>query len=136
MLQAWLIWLQTHRKVGQGLRRSAKWERYPELLASARERRKLKRDFRIQDSEEIVRTCRTLLTQGYSQDDVILYLHQQGLSIIHSIRVLRILYGIGLAEGKQLVTSHAVWAETVAAHEPLHDALERILREEAARSEE
>ncbi len=48
-------------------------------------------------------------------------LHDQGLTIIESMKAVMTEFGVGLGEAKILVTSHEAWAGVVAEHGPLHE---------------
>jgi ribosomal protein L7/L12 len=73
--------------------------------------------------------------QGVSADEVIKYLHHQGISIIDAIKVIREVYGISLGESKRLVTSNSAWGEVVEAARSLHDDLENYVLNEQRDSE-
>ena len=68
-----------------------------------------------------------LVEQDMSLNDVILYLNREGLSITESIKVVRILYKLPLAEAKRIVSSHRVWETTQRNNEPFHEELENIV---------
>jgi len=79
-------------------------------------------------TNDLVDRIRCRLGQGVSPEDVVAELHQNGLTIIQSIRVLRDASSLTLGQAKDIVSSHPVWAEVVRAAEPLHDDLEEIFR--------
>ena len=67
-----------------------------------------------------------LVEQDMSLSDVILHLNREGLPIMESIKVGRILYKLPLAEAKRIVSSHQVWETTRRNNEPFHEELENI----------
>lgn len=79
--------------------------------------------------DEIRAQARWLADKGAPADELIVYLHETGLSIVESIRVLRQTLGIRTGEAKRLVDEHPVWRDDVEANEPLHDAVEARLGE-------
>jgi len=52
--------------------------------------------------------------------------HEQGLTIMESIKVLISDYGMSLREAKEIVSIHPVWTEVVKATGPLHNTLIEI----------
>jgi hypothetical protein len=66
---------------------------------------------------------RQAIAEGKSPEEVIGLMRQRGLSIVWAVRVLTVLYKIGLAEAKDAVTSHPAYRQIAAAAEPLHDEL-------------
>ena len=61
-------------------------------------------------------------------EDIIVMLHDKGLSLAESVWVLQQVFGESLAKLKEVVTAHPVWAELVSCTEPLHDELENLER--------
>jgi hypothetical protein len=53
-------------------------------------------------------------------------LHQQGLSIVESIKAISLEFRLPLGEAKKAVARHEVWSAVVKASEPLHDELNNI----------
>lgn len=68
-----------------------------------------------------------LVEQEMGQSDVILHLNREGLSIVESIKIVRILYKLPLGEAKRIVSSHQVWETTVRNHEHSHEELANIV---------
>lgn len=62
-------------------------------------------------------------------DKLILRLHEEGNSIIESIKAVRELLGVNLGEAKQLVSQNPVWHDVVEAHIPLHDELIALMEQ-------
>jgi hypothetical protein len=73
--------------------------------------------------EQIVEGSQKQMAQGASRDELIASLHAQGVSIIESIKVVRILYHVNLRDAKSIVTAHPVWADLVQRWDPIHAAL-------------
>ncbi len=63
------------------------------------------------------------MAQGVSRDELIASLHEQGASIIESIKVVRMLYHVNLHDAKLIVTAHPIWADLVQRWDPIHAAL-------------
>ena len=73
--------------------------------------------------EQIVEDCQKQVAQSASRDEVIASLHAQGVSIIESMKIVRVLYSVNLHDAKLIVTAHPVWADLVQSWEPIHAAL-------------
>ncbi len=71
--------------------------------------------------------CERVVSLGSTREELIMYMHEHAFSIIDSMKVVRYIYGISLAEAKRMVTSHPVWADTVRTTAPLHDAIEKVM---------
>lgn len=69
----------------------------------------------------IVEESRQLLASGQGQDELIRVLHEKGLSITESMKILREVGSISLAEAKAAVARHPAWADVVASADRLHD---------------
>jgi len=76
------------------------------------------------DTTRLESACQAKLQAGTTLDEVIVYLHGQGLSILDTIKVIRQVGRISLGDAKQIVSHHTVWQQTVKANEALHDAAE------------
>jgi hypothetical protein len=61
---------------------------------------------------------------GLSLDESIVFLHEAGLPIVHSIRAIHEVFGLPLGEAKRVTAGHPVWAPIAEAARPLHDDLE------------
>lgn len=85
---------------------------------------------RLKLRTRLLEESRRLIQRGGSWNDVIVFLQDQGLSIVESVWVIREISLKPLSEVKDIVTTHPIWAEMVRATEPLHDALEKALIEE------
>lgn len=68
--------------------------------------------------------CTTHYHQGAKPDDLVLFLHSSGRSIVESMVILKHVLGIDLRDAKILVASHPIWSEIATAGEELHDLLE------------
>jgi ribosomal protein L7/L12 len=76
--------------------------------------------------QQLVAEARQKVVQGISANEIISCLHQQGISIIDAMKVIREVYEISLGESKRLVTSNSAWGSIVKAAKPLHEELERF----------
>ncbi len=81
--------------------------------------------------EQIVEDSQQQMAQGASREEIIASLHAQGISIIESMKVIRVLYGVNLHDAKLIVTAHPVWANLVQSWDPIHAALIEYLEKEA-----
>ncbi|MCP4108924.1 MAG: hypothetical protein GY749_25825 [Desulfobacteraceae bacterium] len=75
------------------------------------------------DKIESVCICIEKLNSGVSRNDIIEFLHDSGLTIIESMKLVMSLYNISLGEAKFIVARHPVWENVVKAAEPLHEEL-------------
>lgn len=73
--------------------------------------------------QQIVTQLKREAALGLVIEDAITQLHQQGFSIIASMRVLRAVYGISLKEAKDYVSNHPAWESLTTATKPLHEEL-------------
>ena len=69
---------------------------------------------------------------GDSVEDQVAALHEQGLSIIESIKVLMETRGVTLGEAKSIVVRHPVWATVVPGADMMHGYIIKILKKESA----
>lgn len=51
------------------------------------------------------------VTHGLNRDQLIVLMHDEGLSIVDSIKVVRWIYGMPLGEAKRVVATHPSWAK-------------------------
>lgn len=63
------------------------------------------------------------LKAGRPKTELLHEMKCHGLTILEAIKAARELFGISLAEAKQLVCSHPDWRETAVAGAPLHEEL-------------
>lgn len=73
----------------------------------------------VEECEEVAKNA--------GREDLIRYMHDRGLSIMDSIKVVRWMYALSLGEAKRIVTAHPIWTNVVrnadTVHEQLIDAL-------------
>ena len=81
------------------------------------------------DTTHIEKVCKQKLLAGVSLDDVIAYLHIQGISILDAIKVVRNASGMSLGDAKQVVSCHAAWRSIAKANEVLHDESEAAVQD-------
>ena len=77
--------------------------------------------------EKFVKESQKRINEGAALEDIVLMLHDEGLSIPESVWVLQRVSGRAVAQLKNLVTMHPVWEKVVRDTEPLHDELEKAL---------
>jgi len=61
------------------------------------------------DTTRLENECKAKLQAGTTIDEVIAYLHDQGLSILDTIKVIRQVGRMSLGDAKQIVSNHTVW---------------------------
>jgi hypothetical protein len=76
------------------------------------------------DYATIVAALRERARAGLSLDESIVFLHDEGLPIVHSIRAIHEVFGLPLGEAKHVAAGHPVWASVANAAKRLHDDLE------------
>jgi ribosomal protein L7/L12 len=81
------------------------------------------------DTTHLEKVCEQKLQAGVTLDDVIEYLHVQGISILDAIKVVRNAGGMPLGDAKQVVSCHAAWQNIVKANEALHDESEAAVQD-------
>ncbi|WP_052519327.1 hypothetical protein [Archangium violaceum] len=69
-------------------------------------------------------TLRERARAGLSLDESIVFLHDAGLPIVHSIKAIHEVFGLPLGEAKHVTAGHPVWAPMAKANRRLHDDLE------------
>lgn len=70
---------------------------------------------------------RAVMVQGMSIDEMIKELHDQGLTITETIKVLMSVHRMSLREAKMRVSTHPVWKPLTQATESLHQELLKIV---------
>lgn len=78
----------------------------------------------LTDTAHLEEICESKLQAGATLDDVLGYLHTQGVGILEAIKVIRNAAHISLGEAKQLVSCHRLWRSLVEANQTLHDEIE------------
>ncbi len=76
------------------------------------------------DLDQIISKYKEYRVSGGSRDTVVSRLHEEGVSILDSMKVVRAVYGINLAEAKKIVTEHPLWREVA---RPTQSLLEEIM---------
>jgi len=79
--------------------------------------------------EQMLQEMRNAMKEGMKISSAIEELSRKGVSITHSIRIIRIVYELSLADAKKLVEEHPVWKDLVDATRPYHDELMNHLQE-------
>ena len=64
------------------------------------------------DTTRLENACQAKLQAGTTIDEVIVYLHDQGLSILDTIKVIRQVERMSLGDAKQIVSNHTVWQQS------------------------
>jgi ribosomal protein L7/L12 len=86
--------------------------------------------------EHIVDAGRARFEAGESVESVIRFLRQEGLWLPKSIKAVRRIAGVSLAEAKELVHFSETWADQRASSDALHKELREALGEVLDASEE
>jgi hypothetical protein len=81
------------------------------------------------NTAHLEKVCENKLQAGATLNDVIVYLHTQGVSILDAIKVIRNAGHLPLGEAKRLVSSHMLWRSIVEANQTLHDEIEAAAQE-------
>ncbi len=68
---------------------------------------------------------------GVSSEDSVVKLHDMGISVVDSIRIIREAYGVSLSCAKKTVANHPVWKKLSEAATSFHKELERSMSEAA-----
>lgn len=63
-------------------------------------------------------------------EEVILLMREDEFTIIETIKGVRLLYNISLANAKNLVTTHPAWSDIVNAHTAFHEELAKIINQQ------
>lgn len=74
----------------------------------------------------IVEQAAAVKAQGEQTETVLRFLRDRGLTITESIKAVRTIYSVPLAEAKRLVSESQTWRVIVTAAKPLHDDLSKI----------
>ena len=83
--------------------------------------------------KDLTQQCGQMTKQGASISDVISYLHQRGVTIIDSIKIVRELYGMPLRQAKSTVAGHSSWRDVAEAGDILHEELEAAIQKETSK---
>jgi hypothetical protein len=81
---------------------------------------------RLRLREKLINKSRKKVNQGAPLQDIVVMLHDEGLSIVESTWVLHQVCNLSISQLKDLVTMHPVWESVVQFTEPLHDELEKV----------
>jgi ribosomal protein L7/L12 len=81
------------------------------------------------DFERSLSAARRMRSEGVDTEYIVGYLRASGLYQIQSIKILREIDGLNLAQAKKLVHLSRTWADTRDADDSLHDSAERALHD-------
>lgn len=84
--------------------------------------------------DEVVALIRKEVQKGLSVEGAVVALKNAGLTIAQSMKALIEIFGMSLADAKNAIAGHAVWAEAMKAVEPLHDQLEGLAKKDGDKS--
>ncbi|MDM8526452.1 hypothetical protein QUF80_24000 [Desulfococcaceae bacterium HSG8] len=62
-------------------------------------------------------------SDGVSDSDSVMKLHERGMSVVGSVRIIRKAYGLSLGDAKETVADHRVWKSLTESVKPFHDEL-------------
>jgi hypothetical protein len=62
------------------------------------------------DVAQLLSECRECIASGESIEKVISYLHNDHVSLLDSMKIIRTLYDMSLGEAKKIVLEHPAWA--------------------------
>jgi len=80
------------------------------------------------DNSEVFARSQELHARGASTEEILRYYRDSGVSILHSIQMLRKLTNVSLAEAKQVVHLSQTWADLREEHDRFHTALEDTVK--------
>jgi ribosomal protein L7/L12 len=75
---------------------------------------------------ELASACQQRLASGASQETIIGFLRDRTSSKVISIRVLKMLYPLGMQEAKEIVDKSPTWRDRKEDDDDFHRTLERI----------
>jgi hypothetical protein len=75
--------------------------------------------------DELLASYRAKIESGATSNEIVQMLHDEGVSLVHSVKCLTDLYSIRMAEAKQIVADHPCWKTTHEGHSHFHDALKK-----------
>jgi hypothetical protein len=85
------------------------------------------------ERKDLLPICQEMMTRSIGQDEIITYLHAQGLPIIECIKIIRHLYQVSLGEAKRVVSNHPAWANFAKQWDEFHQELEETLLNEQSK---
>jgi hypothetical protein len=66
--------------------------------------------------------------RGAPSEEILAYLRSNGASILESMRILKNVLGLSLAEAKQIVHFSETWSDMRDEHDRIHDVLEDVVK--------
>lgn len=69
-----------------------------------------------------IEECASQVEQGSTISEIVEELHQDGLTITESIKIIREVFHISLGDAKRTVSANPVWLGVVEASKPIQDA--------------
>jgi len=82
------------------------------------------------DLQGFLALARHLVAEGASCSDIVIRLHEEGVSIVSSVEVVSDLYRTDMTTGKKIVFSHPIWSHAAENASVLHEALVEGLKRE------
>lgn len=76
-----------------------------------------------ENMNDIMDEIRADASAGISVSESVIKLHEKGMSVVASVRIIRKAYGLGMGEAKELVANHRVWKSLTESLKPFHDEL-------------
>lgn len=80
-------------------------------------------------SDALIAELENFVRAGATQERLISLMRERGLSIIPSIRLVSLFYGLSTYEAKRLVHFSSTWADCLSVHDRLHDEAIRTAEE-------
>ena len=78
-------------------------------------------------TDELFQRSSEMHARGATTEEILRFYRDSGVSVPHSVQMLRKLTNVSLAEAKQIVHFSQTWADLREAHDRFHDTLERAL---------
>jgi ribosomal protein L7/L12 len=93
--------------------------------------------FALSSEEEMIKgklleDARVLIEAGADREMILLFFRDNGMNKIDSIKSVRLLYKMSMAEAKELVHRSNTWADCFHRDEELHETARRALQDLAA----
>ncbi len=77
----------------------------------------------MNELHEITVEIQSDAADGVSVSDSVTKLHERGISVVGSVRIIRKAYGLPLGDAKEIVAEHHVWKSVTESVKPFHDEL-------------
>lgn len=80
--------------------------------------------------DDLLDILRKMRVDGVGEEEIMVFMLREGVSITEAIILVRSLYGVGLGAAKRIVSGSSAWSAAHRANKNLHDALEDFAKKE------